>query len=177
MLARLADFLGAYFTDFGVRVIHRSRPSVSCVNVRRGQVCALCVCLSLLMGCGGGGGHTQSLDGVAAMKITRRVPGTLIEEGPLKGAFNGWLVMHIDTQSSAITKLTIRNRSGEMTGSATTAGSFNVGARTALFRSSGKVTAGTGSFAHVRPSVIKVRTFDDWLRGSIQSTVTGKVSY
>jgi hypothetical protein len=141
-----------------------------------GQVCVWSVCLAVLAGCGGGGVHAQSLDGVAALKIASRTPGTYVEEGPLKGAFDGWLVFEIDLSSDEITKWTIENHSGEVTGAAAT-GHYQISGRTAVFHSRGKIRTGTGTFAHVRPSTVTFRTVDDWLHGTIRSTVTGRVSY
>jgi hypothetical protein len=156
------------------------RSSLSCASHRYRQVCVCSVFVFVLAGCGSGDAphapHTQSLDGVAAMRMTNRLPGTVIEEGSLRGAFNGWLYFQINLHSQGISKWTIRSHSGEMTGSAETY-KFHIGGSTAFFDSRGRVKTGTGIFAHVRPSVIRFHTFDSWLAGRIESTVTGRVSY
>lgn len=174
---RLTALIGAQFADCSTRAIGRIRSSFSCPSHRYRQVCVCSVFVFVLAGCGSGDApHAQSLNGVAAMRMTNRLPGTVIEEGPLKGAFNGWLYFQINLHSQAISKWTIRSHSGEMTGSATTY-NFHIGGTTAFFDSRGRVKAGTGIFAHARPSVIKFHTFDSWLAGRIESTVTGRVSY
>jgi len=116
-----------------------------------------------------------SVDGRARMRIVRKMPHAIVEEGELIGAFDAKMILDISLTNGAITHFTLMGSSGSLRGSAALQ-NYNLGSPAADFEDVGIARAGTGAFADIGPSVITFKTRDNHVANFITDTVTGRLS-